>query len=43
MERDWNPIMEGLKYQTKELTWNPIGSGKQKFYAGKWCDGILEQ
>lgn len=28
---DWNSIVEGLEYQTKEFAFNPIGSGKQKF------------
>lgn len=40
---DWNPIMEGLKYQTKELALNSVGSGKQKFCVGKLRGGILEQ
>lgn len=28
---DWNSIIEGLEYETKEFALNPIGSGKQKF------------
>jgi len=39
---DWNPIMEGLEYQTKELALNPVGSGKQKFCLWKWYGEILE-